>query len=45
MKPKYISEIEELNLEGWTLKEESLTFRIYQKDRINKELQIFDWIV
>ena len=42
MKPTYISEIEELNLEGWTLKEETSTFRAYQKEGINKNLQIFE---
>jgi antitoxin component YwqK of YwqJK toxin-antitoxin module len=42
MKPTYISEIEELNLEGWTLKEETSSFSIYQKDGINKKIQIFD---
>ena len=42
MNPTHILEIEELNLEGWTLKEETLTLRVYQKDGINKKLQIFD---
>ncbi|MEP3374369.1 MAG: toxin-antitoxin system YwqK family antitoxin [Maribacter dokdonensis] len=42
MKPTYISEIEELHLEGWTLKEETSTFRVYQKYGISKKLLIFD---
>ena len=42
MKPTYISEIEELNLECWTLKKETSTFLAYQKDGIIKNLLIFD---
>ncbi len=39
---KYLSEIEELNLEDWTLKEETSTSRVYHKNGIDKKLQIFD---
>ncbi len=42
MKPKYMLEIEELNLDGWTLSEETSTFRVYHKDGIDKKLHIFD---
>ncbi len=42
MKPDYLSEIEDINLEGWNLQEETSTLRIYQREGIEKRLQIFD---
>ena len=42
MKPDYIAEIEDLDLERWRLIEDSSTFRVYQKDGIEKQLQIYE---